>query len=141
MAGHGKQKFGDIDFYQAKKRIKKRFGSLLTGLRKTVRESYYAVQVVQQFRECLEVKEPHDYGRLPIYTKTFFSPRPDKISCVLYLIGSVMHEYWMFCGGTRLSEVYIIDRLDELENIAAKGLDAFRIAKASGYRNYYLERA
>lgn len=140
MAGRKDHSFGDVEFYQARKQIKKRFNKILTDLQKTVERNGYAVQTVQRFRGCLNNSENIDFTRLPFYSKTYTSIKYDKISCVLCLISLTIQLYWRFCNeNTECLHAWIDRHLGELESIAAKGLKAFKIGNHLKSKRYYLE--
>ena len=135
--------FGDTEFYQVKQEIKKRFDKILIALQKTVEKNGYAVVTVQRFRDCLKNPEDNNVSRLPYYSNTPFATAHNKVECVLSIISFIAQRYWMFCGKNKLYEDHIkssIDvHLDWLENIAARGLKAFKLAKSHSPRGYYLE--
>ncbi len=130
--------FGDTEFYQAKQEIKKRFDKILIALQETVKRNGYAVITVQRFRGCLNIQRVIDVSMLPFYSATPLSKEYNKITCVLSVVSFTMQQYWQFCAGDKEIICVIVAALDDLENYAAKGLKAFKLAKSRSPRGYYL---
>ncbi len=128
----------NIDLLIARKEIKVQFEKILTDLRKTVERNGYAVQTIERFRGCLENPENSNVSRLPLYSPTSFSPKHNKINCVLCVIGFTVSIYWDFCNGHKELETKITKNLSKLERIAEKGLGVFRIAGEKYPDGYYL---
>lgn len=133
--------FGDTGHYQAIQKIKERFNKLLTDLQKTVERSPQAVQTVQRFRGCIEVTGlvDQDASRLPFYSQGVYSPKPNKIGCVLCLLSYTVQLYWRFCAGNKLLQSTVEDNLHDLEQIAIKRLEAFKISKSAHFGAYFLK--
>ena len=133
-----KDMFGDVEFYQAKEKAKARFNKILGDLRLTVRKNGYAVQTIERFRPCLNASGSQSESLLPFYSATPDSRKHNKIQCVLCLVSHTMQSYWDFCEDGAFEEL-VNSRLDELENIAAKGLAAFKVAGTTPSKGYYLK--
>ncbi len=135
----------NIDLLLAKKEIGERFEKILTNLRKTVEQNGYAVQTIERFRECLENPEDNDVTRLPFRSFNYaFSLKHNKIKCVLCVVSYTIQLYWAFCmfkcdATYQLEKDKLYTYLSELENYAAKGLAAFKIAGTKYPDGYYLE--
>lgn len=133
--------FGDIEFYQAKKRIKERFHKVLTALRETVKQNGYAVQSIERFRGCLNIrKSGNSISELPVFSTRPYSPTHSKIYCVLCLVSFTVQYYWAFCNGAKECETIITESLTDLESYVTEGLDAFEVVKLDGRRLYYLKK-
>ncbi len=129
----------NIDLLIARKEIKKRFSAVLTDLRKTIERNGYAVQTIERFRGCLENPGGSEVSRLPLFSPTSFSLKHHhKIYCILCVISYGMQLYWALCAGDKKVIESLPGILDQLENYAAKGLAAFKIAGTRYPDGYYL---
>ena len=137
-----KDMFGDIEFYQAKKKAKERLDRILTDLQKTVERNSYAVQTAQRFRGCLENPHLGDVTRLPVYSSTTYSRKRNRVQAILYTISCAVQIYWKFCNADSVNQEVkeqLDDFLSMLENYAEKGLKSFKIVESEFPKGYYLE--
>ena len=130
-----KHNFGDVAFYQQRKELKERFCKLAPKLQE-LDQNYYFKCAVQRFRDVLNIGVI-DPGKLPVFTSDGLSIPPKKDSCVLCIISMFVQDYWNFREGLS-SKNSAESELVKLENIVAKGLDAFDI-EGDTFPGYYLE--
>ena len=117
----------DIDVLAARTELEDRIRKVLVKLPALVRHRLRS-DSLWRISECMGVTEnTYDFGRLPVYYKTPRSPRAKKYDCLRALATWVVVKWWDYSLGknkTPFPQTY----LEELEIIAEKGLDSFKVA-------------
>ncbi len=128
-------KVPDLDVLAAKKELEARIHQILIKLPGLIRhrlqsDSFWCIA------ECMNVTEnTYDTGRLPVYYKKPYAPRPKKYDCLRALATFVIVKWWDYSLG-RNTTPYPVAHLDQLDRIIELGLDAFKVIGAyeGGFR-------
>lgn len=118
-------KVPDLDVLAAKKELETRIHQVLVKLPKLVRHRLQS-DSLWRITECMKVTEnTYDFGRLPVYYKKPFAPRPRKFDCVRALATFIVVKWWDYSLGQNTTP-FPTTFLDQLENIITLGLDKFK---------------
>ncbi len=119
-------KIPDLDVLEAKKELETRIHQILIKLPKLIRHRLQSTSF-WRIAECMKVTEnTYDFGRLPVYYKKPFAPRPKKYDCLRALATFVVVKWWDYSLG-RNTTPYPTAHLDRLDRIIELGLDAFKV--------------
>ena len=128
-------KIPDLDVLAAKKELEARIHQILIKLPKLIRHRLQS-DSFWRIAECMNVTEnTYDFGRLPVYYKKPFAPRPKKYDCLRALATFIIVKWWDYSLG-RNTTPYPVAHLDQLDRIIELGLDAFKVIGAyeGGFR-------
>ena len=122
-------KIPDLDVLAAKKEFETRIHQILIRLPKLIRHRLQSTSL-WNIAGCMNVTEnTYDIGRLPVYYKKPFSPRPVKFDCLRALATFVIVKWWDYSLEKNKSP-YPVAYLDQLDRIIELGLDAFKVIGA-----------
>ncbi len=128
-------KIPDLDVLEAKKELETRIHQILIKLPGLIRHRLQSTSL-WNIAGCMNVTEnTYDFGRLPVYYKKPFAPRPKRYDCLRALATFVIVKWWDYSLDKNKSP-YPVAYLDQLDKIIELGLDAFKVVGAyeGGFR-------
>ncbi len=125
----------DSDVFAARKELETRIHAILIKLPGLVRNRLQN-NSLWNIAGCMKVTEnTYDFGRLPVYYKKPYAPRPKKYDCLRALATFIIVKWWDYTLEKNQSP-FPIAFLDQLERIVELGLDKFKVVGAydGGFR-------
>lgn len=120
-------KANDLDVIAAKKELETRIHKVLVKL-PGLQQHRLQSDSFWRIAECMKVTEnTYDFGRLPVYYRKPFAPRPKKYDCLRAIATFVLVKWWDYSLGKNTTP-YPMAYLDQLEKIVELGLDAFTVS-------------
>lgn len=129
----------DTDVLAARKELETRVHQVLIKLPGLVRNRLQSTSL-WNIAGCMGVTEnTYDFGRLPVYYKKPFAPRPKKYDCLRAVATFVIAKWWDYSLG-KTKTPFPVAYLTQLENIIKLGLDAFKVVGSVETGGYKLEK-
>lgn len=132
-----KKQIRNVEFLIAKQKFTKHFTQLFIDLQDFSISGHFK-QTIQRFRSCLQLNEALNESRLPFFSDTITSHKPDKDQCVLCELSHTIRTYWAFCNDNLHLENTVSMCLDILEEYAKNGPKAYKIV--GKFPKFYLEK-
>ena len=125
----GSYNFGNMELYQEKQKITKRFEAIILALKELDQRGQYK-EVVQRLSVAL-YSNVRDHGSLPVYSPHGWANRENYGDCAAALIGRFVITYWNFCSHFPERMEFLYGLLCELEVLAKEGFKDFKTEKSS----------